>query len=134
MIKDLPPNIVEDVAIAVVLDTETVEARLWKVYLLNLKDIPLSNVFVSSKGYGTLNGEKVKTSVFRHFVGDVDAKKFKAIELLDEKLFGINNEFWVSYYIKNEIFDKKFIFLTESITESNFIRIPMVNKPGVMIR
>jgi hypothetical protein len=134
MKKDLPENIVEGVAIAVVLEEEHVEARSWKVYVLNLRDSQIQNVLISSKGYGTINGEQVKTTVFRHFIGNLEANKFAAIELIDEKLFAINNEFWLSYYINGEIFDKKYIFLTESISESNFIRIPYINKPGVMIK
>ncbi len=134
MKKDLPENIVEGVAIAVVLEEEHVEARSWKVYVLNLRDSQIQNVLISSKGYGTMNGEQVKTTVFRHFIGNLEANKYAAIELIDEKLFAINNEFWLSYYINGEIFDKKYIFLTESISESNFIRIPYINKPGVMIK
>ncbi len=134
MIKDLPQNIVEGVTMAVVLDHEDVESRSWKVYVLNLKDIPITNVLVSSKGYGTFEGEEVKTTVFRHFIGDLAPRKYAAVELIDEKLFAINNEFWLSYYIDREIYDKKYIFLTESVTETNFIRIPLLNKPGVMIK
>lgn len=134
MKSDLPENIVEDIAIAVVLEEAHIESSSWKVYVLNLKDIDIQNVLVSSKGYGTLNGEQVKTSVFRHFIGDLKAKSSSAIELIDEKLFAINNEFWLSYYINGVIYDKKFIFLTESITETNYIRIPLINKPGVMIK
>jgi hypothetical protein len=134
MIKDLPQNIVEGVAMAVVLDHEDVESRSWKVYVLNLKDIAITNVLVSSKGYGTFEGEEVKTTVFRHFIGDLAPGKYAAVELIDEKLFAINNEFWLSYFIDREIFDKKYIFLTESVTETNFIRIPLLNKPGVMIK
>ncbi len=134
MKSDLPENIVEDIAIAVVLEEEHIQSSSWKVYILNLKEIEIENVLVSSKGYGTLNGEQVKTSVFRHFICNLKAKSFSAIELIDEKLFAINNEFWLSYYVNGVIYDKKFIFLTESITESNFMRIPFVNKPGVMIK
>ena len=134
MKKDIPQNIVEGVAIAVVLDHEQIESRSWKVYVLNLKDIESQNVLISSKGYGTIEGESVKTTVFRHFIGNLGAGKSAAVELIDEKLFAINNEFWLSFYINGEIFDKKYIFLTESVTESNFIRIPIINKPGVMIK
>lgn len=134
MKKDIPQNIVEGVAIAVVLEEDHATDRSWKVYVLNLRNEEIQNVLISSKGYGTIAGEKVKTTVFRHYIGNLAPQKYSAIELIDEKLFAINNEFWLSYYIKNEIFDKKFIFLTESVTESNFIRIPIINKPGVMIK
>src|SRR5574343_931060 len=127
MKKDIPQNIVEGVAIAVVLEQEQIESRSWKVYVLNLKDVEIQNVLISSKGYGTIEGESVKTTVFRHFIGNLGPGKSAAVELIDEKLFAINNEFWLSFYINGEIFDKKYIFLTESVTESNFIRIPIIN-------
>jgi hypothetical protein len=133
MKKDLPENIVKDIAIAVVLEEDFVNSRSWKVYLLNLKEIIIKDVLISSKGYGVLNGENVKTTTFRHFIGDIDSKKFVPVEAIDEQLFAINNEFWLSYYVNGTIYDKKFVFLTESVTESNFIKIPLINKPGVMI-
>jgi hypothetical protein len=133
MKKDLPENIVENVAIAVVLDSATPESKHWKVYLVNMKDESLETVLVSSKGYGQKAGEDVKTSILRHSIGDVPSRDFALIELIDEEVFGLTNEYWLSYYIKGQIFDKKFIFLPESIVETNMIRIPLLNKPGVMI-
>jgi len=32
------------------------------------------------------------------------------------------------------IYDKKFLFLPESIQENNFVTIPFLNKKGVMIK
>lgn len=134
MKKDLPENIVEDVAIAVVLINETPEVKNWTVYLLNLKKEPITNAFVTSKGYGEKDGKQVKTSTLRHFIGDVEAQSSAAIEAIDTAVFGLNNEYWLSYYIDNTIYDKKFIFLPESIVDENLIRIPVLNKPGVMIK
>jgi hypothetical protein len=133
MKKDLPENIVENVAIAVVLDSATPESKIWKVYLVNLKNEPLETVLVSSKGYGQKQGEDVKTSILRHSIGDIAPRDFALIELIDEEVFGLTNEYWLSYYINGQIYDKKFIFLPESIVETNMIRIPLLNKPGVMI-
>ncbi len=134
MIKDLPQNIVEDIAVAVALEGESVESKTWYVYLINLKNQPIENVLVTSKGYGEKDGEQVKTSVLRHMMPKIESKASALIEPIDEQTFGLNNEYWVSYYIGKEIFDKKFIFLPESIVESNFIKLPVVNKPGVMIK
>ncbi|TSD66553.1 hypothetical protein FFF34_003870 [Inquilinus sp. KBS0705] len=133
MIKDIPKNIVKDIAIAVALESENVESKVWYVYLINLKNEPLENVLITSKGYGEKNGEQVKTSILRHSFPLVGANSFKLIEPIDEQTFGLNNEYWLSYYIGREIFDKKFIFLPESIVDENFIKLPVVNKPGVMI-
>lgn len=134
MIKDLPSNVVKDIAVAVALEGENAESKVWYVYLINLKNIPLENVLVTSKGYGEKDGEQVKTSTLRHSFPLVDANSYKLIEPIDEQTFGLNNEYWLSYYIGKDIYDKKFIFLPESIVDDNFIKLPVVNKPGVMIR
>jgi hypothetical protein len=133
MKKDLPDNIVENVSIAVVMESATPEAKNWNVYLINLRSEQIETVLVSSKGYGTKDGEAVKTSVLRHSIGDVAAGDYAMIEMIDEQVFGLTNEYWLSYYISGEIYDKKFVFVPESIVESNFIRVPVLNKPGVMI-
>ncbi len=131
---DLPENIVKDVAIAVALVAETPEVGSWTVYLLNFKNESITNVMITSKGYGEIDGKQVKTSLLRHSIGDVEAQTFKSIEAIDPAVFGLNNEYWLSYYAGGQIFDKKFIFLPESIVDSNFTRIPLLNKAGVMIK
>lgn len=134
MKKDLPENIVEDLAMAVVLLNSTPEVKNWTVYLINLKNELITNVLISSKGYGEKDGRMVKTSVLRHFLGDIEANSFKGVEAIDTEVFGLTNEYWLSYYINGTIYDKKFIFLPESIVDENLIRIPLINKPGVMIK
>ncbi len=134
MKADLPNNIVEDVAIAVVLMNETPEVKNWTVYVINLKKQAITNVLITSKGYGEKDGKQVKTSLLRHFIGDLNAQSYAGVEAIDTQVFGLTNEYWLSYYIDGEIFDKKFIFLPESIVEGNMIRIPLLNKPGVMIK
>ncbi|WP_293783493.1 hypothetical protein [uncultured Pedobacter sp.] len=134
MKADLPENTVEDIAMAVVLMSETPEIKNWTVYLINLKNEPITNVLISSKGYGEKEGKQVKTSVLRHFIGHMEANSFAGVESIDPEVFGLTNEYWLSYYIGSTIYDKKFIFLPESIIDSNLIKIPLVNKPGVMIK
>jgi hypothetical protein len=134
MKKDLPENIVEDVAMAVVLMNETPEVKHWTVYLVNMKDVPITNVLISAKGYGEKDGRVVKTSVLRHFLGDIGPNSFAGVEAIDTEVFGLTNEYWLSYYIGGTIYDKKFIFLPESIVDENLMKIPLVNKPGVMIK
>lgn len=133
MKKDLPENIVEEISIAIVLESETAESKVWNVYLINEKDLALKNVFVTSKGYGQKDGKEVKTSTLRHFIGDVDANSFLKIEAIDTAVFGLTNEYWLSYYIDNTIYDKKYIFLPESIVDENMSKVPLVGKPGVII-
>ena len=133
MKKDLPENIVEDIAVVVALENETVDTKLWYVYLINLKKEAIDNVLITSRGYGERDGEQVKTSTLRHMFPRVESGEYMLIEPIDEQTFGLNNEYWLSYYINGVIYDKKFIFLPESIIEANFIKLPLLNKPGVMI-
>jgi hypothetical protein len=133
MKKDLPLNIVEDISIAVVLETETPTSKVWNVYLINEKKSAIQNVLVSSKGYGLKDGREVKTTTLRHFIGDMEANSSQKIEAIDPQVFGLTNEYWLSYYVDGTIYDKKYVFLPESIVDENLIKIPLVNKPGVMI-
>ena len=133
MKKDMPLNIVEDISIAVVLEGETPSAKTWNVYLINEKEVPIRNVMVSSKGYGLKDEKEVKTSVLRHFIGDIDPNDYAKVEAIDEQVFGLTNEYWLSYYIDGTIYDKKYIFLPESIIDDNLTKIPVLNKPGVLI-
>ena len=133
MKKDLPENKVEDIGIAVALERENVETKIWYVYLINLKHVDIEHVLITSKGYGEKNGVAVKTSTLRHMIPLVKQEAFALIEPIDEETFGLANEYWLSYYINGNIYDKKFIFLPESIVDSNFIKLPLLNKPGVMI-
>ena len=134
MKKDLPENKVKDIAIAIALEAENIESKTWYVYLINLKNIPIENVLITARGYGEKDGESVKTSTLRHMFPVVAAGAYKLIEPIDEQTFGLTNEYWLSYYVGRDIYDKKFIFLPESIVEGNFTRLPVINKPGVMIK
>ena len=107
MRKDIELPKVEGIAVAVIQEENNLKQAIWNVYLINLKQEPIEGVLVSSKGYGEKNGERVASSTLRHFLDVIPAQSFKKIEPLDEKLFGISNEFWVSYYLNKTMYDKK---------------------------
>ncbi len=133
MKKDLPPNIVQDISIAIVLEGETPDSKNWLVYLINEKSDVINNVFVTSKGYGMKDNKEVKTTTLRHFIGDMQPRSAVKVEAIDHQVFGLTNEYWLSFYIAGTIYDKKYIFLPESIVDDNLSKIPLVNKPGVLI-
>ncbi len=133
MKKDIIPPIVENIAVAVVKEENELNETEWNVYLLNLKQENIEGVLVTSKGYGIYNNEDVKTSILRHFLDVVKANEYKKIEPIVENVFGLNNEFWVSFFIGNVMYDKKYIFLPETIKDENFMLIPLISKKGVMI-
>lgn len=134
MKKDIHPPEVTDIAITVVKEANENGKDVWNVYLLNLKNKPIEGVLVTSTGYGLIQGEGRKTSTLRHFLDTIPAQSFAKIEPIVEAVFGINNEYWVSFYIDKVMHDKKYIFLAESISEANCINVPLLNKKGVMIK
>jgi hypothetical protein len=133
MIKDIPIREVEDVAMAILPQLIDAEALTWEVYLINLKDEPIANVLVSSKGYGSLKGESVRTSTLRHFFERIAPLSYQKVEHIQTKVFPLNNEYFVSFTHDNFLFDKKYTFLSGSIDEENFTSIPLLNRQGVMI-
>jgi hypothetical protein len=131
--KDIEVPEVEDIVVAVILEEED-GVNKWNVYIINLHLENITNVLVVSRGYGELNGEPRQTSTLRFFFEEIPSLEFAKIESIMDFTFGLNNEYWVSFYIGDKIYDKRYIFLPETINEKNFTKIPLVNVEGVMIR
>ena len=136
MKEELKGPAVTAISIAVVAEKNELNEEVYNVYLINEYDVQIRGVLVSSKGYGKHpnNEEVVQTSMLRHFLGDMSAQSFKKIEPIISDVFGLNNEYWVSFWIDNVMHDKKFIFLPDTIQPNNFVLIPMMEKKGVLIK
>lgn len=132
MKKDISQRKVENLALAVVPGKE--EEDLWDVFIINLKEEPISNVLINSKGYGEIEGKKIETTVLRHFFTEIGPLQIEKIEPIQSKLFDVTNEYWVSFQYNDYMYDKKYIFVKGSISKINFTLIPFINKKGVMIR
>jgi hypothetical protein len=130
--KDIEIQEVKNVTLAVVREKNVLNVNEWKVYLINNNDTDLENTLVASKGYGEKEGEKQMTSVLRHFLETVPAHGYAVVEPLDESVFHLNNEYWVSYYIGSQIFDKRFVFVPDSICDDNVISIKELGMVGVL--
>ncbi len=130
MKDDLKIPKVTGVEIAVVkrVDDET----LWDVYLINRNGFSLTNVLISSRGYGTHNGESQKTSTLRYLIEELAPKSFAMIEPIQNEVFHLTNEYWVSYYLNGDIYDKKYIFLPETIQEKHIVPIKGFDFQGVV--
>jgi hypothetical protein len=134
MLKDIPELKVEDVSIAIIKDEDEVAGEVWDVYLINQRKEKITGVLVTSTGYGFIGDESRKTSTLRHFFEEVDSNSFIKIETMVEDVFDVNNEFWLRYFLGNNMYDKKFIFVAGSIKEENFTKVPLVHKSGVLIK
>jgi hypothetical protein len=129
MIKDINIPEVKNVTLAVAREKDKHD---WRVFLINNNNFPLENTLVASKGYGEKDGEQQKTSILRHFLETVPANSAALVEPIDPSVFHLNNEYWVSYYIGQEIFDKRFVFVPDAIREENISYIKELELEGVL--
>lgn len=135
MKKELEGPKVENVSVAIVQELGEDNVIVYNVYIINQKEEELEQVIVSSKGYATLKKveEKVETTTLRKLLGNIEAQSAKKIEPIMEDVLALNNEYWVSFFVGNQMFDKKYVFLSESVKEENFVNIPVLNKKGVLV-
>lgn len=132
MIKDIDIPEVKNVTVVIARKKIIGGQDEWKVYLLNKNDFPIENTLVASKGYGSKDGEKQETSILRHFLETVPAQSTALVEPIDPAVFHLNNEYWVSYYIGRKIFDKRFVFVPDTICEENLTFIKELDMEGVL--
>jgi hypothetical protein len=132
MIKDIQIPIVKDVTLAAVREKNILLLDEWKIYLINNNQFPIENTLVASSGYGEKEGTIQRTSTLRHFLQTVPANGSTVIEPLDSNVLHMNNEYWVSYYVGSQIYDKRFVFVPDSICESNLIFIRELGMEGVL--
>ncbi|GAB3296906.1 hypothetical protein ACFQT0_02875 [Hymenobacter humi] len=136
MKQDISFDPVEGVSVAIMpSDNGSMPAdeTTWQVFLLNHNAFPLENVIVNAYGYGLKqDGESVRTSTLRYLFEEVPPRTAVPIEPIDPALFHLNNQYWVSYYRGAKIFDKKFIFVPDSIVPDNFTHIALLEGVGVL--
>ena len=131
MRKDIEIPEVIGVSIAVVKEWNTeFEMDDWNAYIVNENDKPIEAVMVVTQGFST---EK-KTSKFRHMLGTVEANSSLKIELIQERVLSFRNEFSVTYFLENVLFDKKFIFRQNTINERALQEIPYLKFKGVLVK
>ncbi len=135
MKKDIEMPEVSDVYVAIVHEENNEGVKVWNAYVINDKSSPIENVFVSSKGYlESSDGEETKSSTLRHFYKVVSAKSFQKIEAVIEDVFKLNNEYFVSFYLDGVLFDKKFIFASNTIISDRLTIVPIVEQKGVLVK
>ena len=132
MMKDIEKPEVKNVTLAVARKKNTGEQDEWKVYLINNNDFAIENTLVASKGYGEKDGEPQQTSILRHYLDTIAPNSAVLIEPIDPTVFHLNNEYWVSYYIGRQIFDKRFVFVPDTICEENITFIKELEMEGVL--
>lgn len=108
--------------------------KIWNVYLVNDSDFNLESVMVVSQASGTLDGEMKKTSLLRHAFVEIPAVSTVKVEMIEKSVVQLNNEFMVTYFIGNTLYDKKFIFRKHFDQNMEIEEVPILFVDGFVVR
>jgi len=135
MKKDITIPEVENVFLAAIQEwSDDFMEKVWYVHLVNDSDFQLDSVMVVSKAFGTLNGEMKKTSLLRHAFMEIPPVSVVKVEMIEKSVLALNNEFMVTFFIGNTLYDKKYVFKANSITENAVEEVPILFVDGVIVK
>lgn len=135
MKKDITIPKVENVFLAAIQEwSDDFVEKVWNIYLINDSDFDLDSIMVVSKAFGTIDGEMKKTSLLRHAFVQIPSVSVVKVEMVEKSVLVLNNEFMVTYFIGNTLYDKKFIFKANSINEKEVEEVPILFVDGVIVR
>jgi hypothetical protein len=129
--KDIEIPIAKNVHVAIIHEwNDEFLEKNWNAYIINDRDSKIEAVIAVSNGY---EGDR-KTSTMRHGLGDIPAKGFRKIEVLQEDILAFNNEFFVTFFADDKLYEKRFLFEKYTITESNLSTIPVMDLEGILAK
>lgn len=131
MKKDIQIPNVEGVYVAVVNEFNDIyKTHDWNAYIINDKEVDLEVVLILTSGFS----EKQMTSIFRKKLDILPKKSYAKIEFMQEELFVLNNEFKITFFEGNAMFEKTYLFKENSINEKAFQKIPLMEAEGVLVK
>lgn len=131
MKKDIEIPKVEDVYLAVVNEYNDIyKTQDWNAYIINDKDVDLEMILIVTSGFS----EDKMTSIFRKKLDKLPKKSYAKIELMQEELFALNNQFKVSFFEGNTMFDKTYTFRKNTINLKALQEIPLMKAKGVLVK
>lgn len=134
MRKDITIPKVENVYIAAIQEwNDDFMEKTWYAYLVNDSDKKLETVIVVSNAQGEINGEMRRTSMLRHVFAEVFPDTAVKIEMIEESVLQLENNFMVTFFIDNTLYDKNFIFKAGLIDEDNVQEVPVIYKDGILV-
>lgn len=102
----------------------------WNIYLVNNRSDEISTVLVMSRG----KSEDRKTSTLHHGLGNLKPKSAAKIEFIPTEVLGFTNEYLVTFFAENKLFERKFIFEPNSISEENVTAVPVLESDGILAK
>jgi len=102
----------------------------WNAYLINDSETAIEMVLIVTKGFDKVES----TSTMRHSIKFLAEKSFAKIEFLQDEVLRLNNQFAVTYFADNKMFEKTFIFPENSINETALKNLPIIKKEGILVK
>ncbi len=131
MKKDITIEKVENLELAVVQEyNPTFKSNDWYAYLINKKNVDLEVVLIVSDGK---DGKKT-TSTMRHKIEKMPANTIAKVELIQEEILKLDNQFKVTFFEGNKMQEKTFIIPKNSVKEGTLRHIKILDKKGVIFK
>ena len=131
MKKDIQIPEVSNVYVAVVNEYNDIyKTHDWNAYIINDKDVALEMVLIVTRGYS----ETKTTSTMRHKLEKLPSKSYAKIELMQEDILDLNNEFKVTFFEDNKMFDKTYLFRKNTVNKNALQPLPLMEAKGVLVR
>ncbi len=131
MKSDIQIPQVKDVYVAIVREwDDKMLGQNWFAYVINNRDTAIEMVIVVTKGYD----KERKTSTLRHGLNTIDAKSNGKIEMVQDEVLTMNNEFVVTFFADNTLYDKTYLFRKNTINESALQDVPTMDQRGVLVK
>ena len=122
---------VKDVYVDVVSEYNSIyKTRDWNAYIINDKDVDLEMILIVSKGYA----QNKETSLMRNKLKKLPKKSYAKIELMQEDVLALNNEFKVTFFEDNKMLDKTYLFRKNTINKNALKPIPLMEAKGILFK
>jgi hypothetical protein len=109
---------------------EEFQSMEWNAYLINDRETSIEMVLIVTKGFDKAES----TSTMRHSIKMLPARSFAKIEFLQDEVLRLNNQFSVTYFADNKMYEKTFLFRKNSINEAALKDLPVIKKQGVLVK
>ena len=131
MKKDIHIPKVEGVYVAIVNEFNDIyKTQDWNAYIINDKDLDLDTVIIVTSGYS----DSKTTSVFRKKIDKLPKRSYAKIELIQEELFALNNQFKVTFFEGNTMYDKTYTFRKNTINLKALQPVPLMKVKGILVK
>jgi hypothetical protein len=131
MRKDIEIPQAENIHIVAIKEwDQEIEAALWTIYFVNNREEEIDTVLVMSRG----NTNDKKTTTLHRNLGNISSKDAVKVEFMADEVLGFTNEYLVTFFAENKLFERKFTFAPNSISDEKTVKLPAVDTEGILAK